>query len=87
MSNIEKLLDEFRCLSSEDRRTFLRACEEWISKCLGFTPPDNDAERAMLRNEYYGETVPCCECGEEYPRADSVIDGQIYCERCRVGLE
>jgi len=29
-----------------------------------------------------GKTEPCCECGNEYPRAD-LLAGHIYCKRCR----
>ncbi len=31
-----------------------------------------------------GKTEPCCECGEDYPRADLVGGGHIYCPKCRV---
>lgn len=31
-----------------------------------------------------GRVEPCCECGEEYPRADLVVRGEIYCPKCRV---
>lgn len=29
-----------------------------------------------------GETEPCCECGNDYPRAD-LIRGEIFCKPCR----
>lgn len=30
-----------------------------------------------------GESQPCCGCCEEYPRADLVLRGEIYCPACR----
>lgn len=26
---------------------------------------------------------PCCECGNEYPRRDLIVDGEVYCPTCR----
>src|SRR5262245_40196654 len=30
-----------------------------------------------------GKVEPCCECGNDYPRADLVVRGDIYCPKCR----
>jgi hypothetical protein len=34
------------------------------------------------RPENVGGTEPCCECGDDYPRAD-LMAGEIYCPACR----
>lgn len=31
-----------------------------------------------------GKFEPCCECGEDYPRADLILDSEIFCPKCRV---
>lgn len=33
---------------------------------------------ALLGNEM----EPCCECGEDYPRAE-LLAGEVYCAKCR----
>lgn len=30
-----------------------------------------------------GKVKPCCECGEDYPRADLVIRSEVFCPKCR----
>ena len=30
----------------------------------------------------YGKMESCCECGEDYPRAD-LLCGEVFCPRCR----
>ncbi len=30
-----------------------------------------------------GKTEPCCECSEDYPRADLAIRGEVFCAKCR----
>lgn len=30
-----------------------------------------------------GQTEPCCECGEDYLRADLHFGGHIFCPKCR----
>lgn len=31
----------------------------------------------------FGQFESCCECGEQYPRADLLRDGEIFCANCR----
>lgn len=30
----------------------------------------------------WGQKVPCCECGEDYPKAD-LMRGNVFCKKCR----
>ena len=30
-----------------------------------------------------GQVEPCCECLEDYPRAELHFHGHIYCKKCR----
>lgn len=30
-----------------------------------------------------GKTKPCCDCAVEYPRADLIIRGEVFCPICR----
>lgn len=30
------------------------------------------------------DTEPCCECGDDYPRRDLIVDGEIFCPKCRI---
>ncbi len=42
-----------------------------------------DAAAACEIVNDFGKMEPCCECGNEYPRADLLRDGEIYCPPCR----
>lgn len=55
---------------------------EWSAKRSGAKPPANEEERQELRSLYMG-SEPCCECGSDYPKADLIIDSEIYCAKCR----
>lgn len=72
-----------RTLSDGDWRFLAAEHDDWSGKRLGFKKPANEAERRLLRAGFKGETEPCCECGEDYPRADLIIDSEIYCRKCR----
>jgi hypothetical protein len=72
-----------RVLPVERFRVLEREAEGWRKKLYGFAKPDDEAERAELKAHYAGQTEPCCECWEEYPRGELVIDGEIYCAKCR----
>lgn len=30
-----------------------------------------------------GKAEPCCECGEDYDRADLMVRGEVHCPKCR----
>lgn len=30
-----------------------------------------------------GKVEPCCECGEDYPRANLILRGEIFCPACQ----
>lgn len=79
----EELID----LAISDRRdpglNLVDRLKNCSSKLSGLTRPDSEAERLLLRKFYDGHEASCCECGEDYPRADLVIDGEIYCPRHR----
>ena len=46
---------------------------------------ESDEFDPVTRENLTGRTEPCCECGGDYPRADLVVRGQIYCAKCRGG--
>ena len=60
-----------------------RFASDWNAKLYGLKRPDNEEERQLLRAEYNGQFEPCCECGNDYPRGDLMIGGEIYCPVCR----
>lgn len=70
-------------LKPDDLRAFRAGCEDYAAKLFGLKKPASEEERQRFRTEYDGQTEPCCECGEPYPRADLIIDGEIYCSKCR----
>lgn len=79
--------EEFQTLchnmKPDDLRRFRAGCEDYQAKLFGLKKPKDEAERQLLKKHYDGKTSPCCECGEDYPRGDLVIDMSIYCPKCR----
>lgn len=68
-------------------RELQRDCERHMQIWFGFSlegrvgmTPEFEAATAW---RLQGQTEPCCECGEDYPRADLHFHRQIYCESCR----
>jgi hypothetical protein len=62
---------------------FKRGCEDYSAKLFGLKPPASEEERRLLKARYAGQVEPCCECGNDYPRGDLKIDGEIFCAKCR----
>lgn len=66
---------------------FRQGCEEYQAKLFGFSAEARGkrtpewVEKASKR--YEGQTEPCCECGEDYPKADLIFRSEIYCPKCR----
>jgi hypothetical protein len=78
----EEFQDILHASTETSRNQWERAISEYRGKLTGFTKPEPHEEE-RFRSHYQGQTEPCCECGEEYPRADLVIGGEIYCAKCR----
>ena len=81
------LLDRIKALlwtSSLEELSALRLeLNDYLAKALGLVKPSNEKERRHLRKRYAGKTCTCCECGKDFPLADNVIDGQVFCRKHR----
>ncbi len=71
-------------LTSAQVRRYEKTLEDFGSKIIGFKAPKDAAEAQRLKERYAGQTEPCCECGEDYPKGELVIDGHVFCAPCRV---
>lgn len=71
-------------LEPDDLKRFRQGCEDYQSKLFGYKKPKDEEERQRLRAHYGEKMESCCECGKDYLRADLVIDGQIFCPKCRI---
>lgn len=50
---------------------------------VGTAADDAQEFDPVTKENLTGKMEPCCECGEDYPRADLVLRREIYCARCR----
>ncbi len=74
-------------LTVEEVGNLRRECEKHLEIWFAFSAngkagrtPEFEAATAW---RLHGQTEPCCECGESYPRADLHFHDHIYCEKCR----
>ncbi len=84
-------LEEFEkflhTLSTDDLGKFRRCIENYSHKLYGFSL-EARAERTpewciKAAQRYQDQVEPCCECGEDYPKAGLAIYGEIFCAKCR----
>lgn len=81
--NSEEIPSVARGIPGETWLQLERLYNDWSSKLHGFARPANEEERRLLKLHYAGLTSCCCECCEGYPRGDHMIDGEIFCAKCR----
>jgi hypothetical protein len=60
----------------------LYLCEGCLRKALLALETDRNTRMTKLRD--ISGTESCCECGEDYPRADLILHGHIFCPKCSV---
>lgn len=70
-------------MKPDDLRRFRQGCEDYQDKLFGLKKPKDEEERRALRRAYEGQTSTCCDCGDDYPKADHMIDGYVFCTVCR----
>ena len=78
-----KFQDVLWTYSLDDLSALRREIGDYTAKAHGFQKPESPEELTQLRSRYAGETTPCCECGEDFPLADNMLDREILCAKCR----
>lgn len=79
-----KVIREVTPCSPEQTRAFNALDEAMFLANAAIARHEVPKEFDPVTNEcLYGVTECCCDCGEDYPRADLVIRDQIYCPKCR----
>lgn len=80
-------LPDLNRLTVEEVSALRRACERHLETWFAFSPggrAGRTAEfEAATRWRLDGHTVPCCECGADYPAADLCFGGHVFCPGCR----
>lgn len=74
-------------LTVEEVSSLQARCKAHLEAWFGFSEAGKAARTdefiAAVKWRLDGQTEPCCECGEPYPRADLWLDDHIYCPKCR----
>lgn len=76
-------------LTVDEVSALRRLCDRHLEVWFGFSNSGREGRtpefEAATRWRLQGRTEPCCECGDDYPRADLHFHGEIYCPKCRRG--
>ena len=64
-----------------------RQCESHLEIWFAFSTSGKEGRTTEFEEatkwRLEGQTEPCCECGQDYPRADLHFRGDVYCPTCR----